>query len=59
MYRVWTVNANNTVSLMTDWMSRADCKRYIISRWGHWPPWACTSAAKSSIAFKRYHQVGE
>lgn len=59
MYRVWTVNANNTVSCTTDWMSRANCKRNIIGRWGHWPPWAYISSAKSSISFKRYHQMGE
>jgi len=56
-YRVWTKNASSSAprSIMTDWMTQSQCKRFITGRWGHWPPWAFVSACQSSESFVRYH----
>ncbi len=56
-YRVWTANANNTVSIMTDWQSYAECRKFIIGRWRHWPPFAYISQAKTERAFRVYNNV--
>jgi hypothetical protein len=58
MFRVWTVNAfAPRASCHTDWMSRAACRRHIIGRWDHIPPWAHVSACKSAESFMRTHNV--
>jgi hypothetical protein len=52
-FRVWTLNFNGGVSLMTDWQTLANCKKMILGRWGHWPPFAFMSAAKTAESFRR------
>jgi hypothetical protein len=54
-YRVWTKNIGDTVSIMTEWRSRSECKRFIIGRWGHWPPFAFISRCENAESFRRYH----
>lgn len=51
-YRLWTVNFNGTVSILSDWQTRGQCLRQIIGRWRHWPPWAYISTIKTADAFK-------
>lgn len=52
-YRVWTKNASsqNPLTCWTDWMTYAQCKKWIIGRWGHWPPFAYISQAQDSVSF--------
>ncbi len=58
MFRVWTINAfAPRASCLTGWMSRCTCRRYIIGRWGHIPPWAHVSACKSVESFQRTYNV--
>lgn len=52
-YRVWTKDFPNKVSCMTDWMTRAKCRRFILGRWGHWPPFAYISSAQTAESFRR------
>lgn len=56
-YRVWTKNASSRVPyyIMTDWQTYAQCKRFIVGRWGHWPPWAFISKAQDTATFVRYN----
>lgn len=54
-YRVWTKNFNGGVSIMTDWSTYAQCRKMIVGRWGHWPPFAFISACQDSKSFRRYH----
>jgi len=54
-YRVWTKNAFRSASPITDWMTRAQCKRFILARWGHWPCWAYISKAANLENFIRYN----
>lgn len=28
----------------TDWLSYRACRKYILGRWGHYPPWAFISS---------------
>jgi len=58
--RVWTKDAfgrkeGGNYTIMTDWISESQAKRFIIGRWGHWPPFAFISAAKDSDAFRRVY----
>jgi hypothetical protein len=55
MYRVWTKNWDESRSILTDWQTKAQCRRYIVGRWGHWPPFACISKAKNLDSFLRYN----
>jgi len=58
-YRVWTINYNyNNVSVMTTWLSRSHCKRFIIGRWSKWPPFAFISTCKSEESFRKTYRVG-
>jgi len=52
-YRVITSNANGSISIMTDWLTRAECRRFIVGRWGHCPPWAHISSSSSYDFLKR------
>mgnify|MGYP001583535124 CR=1 len=54
-YRVWTKNMNGTLSIMTNDTTYRKCRRFIIGRWGHWPPFAFISSAQDSSAFRRYN----
>jgi hypothetical protein len=36
-------------------MSHSQCKKAIIGRYGHWPPFAIISEAKTEQSFLRYH----
>lgn len=38
---------------MTDWMTRNDCKRFVLGRWGHFPPFAIISTIKLIEKFAR------
>lgn len=55
MYRVWTRNAFGNQLIMTDWTTKAKCRRFILGRWGHWPPFASISKAKDRETFIRYN----
>ena len=55
MYRVWTKDFNQSYTIMTDWQTYAECKRMIIGRWGHWPPFTYISKARSIQSFIRYN----
>ena len=46
-YRVWTKDAfKEYPTCHTDWLTKTECKKYILGRWGHWPGWASISTAK-------------
>ena len=51
-YHVWTLNFNDTVSRMFTG-SRAQCRKFIIGRWGHWPPFAVISQIEDPERFKK------
>ena len=55
MYRVWTKNINNEYSLMTDWITKTKCQKFIISRWKHWPSFAFISKAQNLDNFIRHN----
>ena len=55
MYRVWTKDFRGSYSIMTDWQTYAQCKKMIIGRWRHWPPFAYISKAKNAENFFRYN----
>lgn len=46
-YRVVTKNFGGSVSVMTDWQTRGECRKFIIGRWGHVPPFAFISRAQN------------
>ena len=54
-HRVWTKNWDGTYTIMNDWSTKGQCKKMILGRWGHWPPWAYISKAKSTARFIRYN----
>ena len=55
MFRVWTKNAFGSYPIMNDWTTKSKCKNLIVGRWGHWPPWAYISKAKTQESFIRYN----
>jgi hypothetical protein len=55
MYRVWTKDFNEKYIIMTDWQSYSKCRKMIIGRWKHWPPFAFISKAKTTESFIRYN----
>ena len=57
MYRVWTKNSSSTapLSVMTEWQSYRACRRYILGRWGHWPPFAFISRCETAESFRRHN----
>ena len=55
MYRVWTKDFDEKYTIMTDWQSYSKCRKMIIGRWGHWPPFAFISKAKTTESFIRYN----
>lgn len=52
VFNVWTLNSGGTVSCMFSG-TRAACRRMILGRWGHWPPFAIISTITSESNFKR------
>lgn len=51
-YRVWEKNTIiHTFLCVTDWTTRAKCKKYIVERWGFWPNFAFISRAKTEESF--------
>jgi hypothetical protein len=52
-YRVWHIIIGNEIMAYSDWMTYTDCKKSIIGRSGHWPPWAIISSAKTERGIKR------
>jgi hypothetical protein len=57
MYRVWTKDINGKYTVHTDWATRRYCKKVIYGRWGHWPPFAFISKAKTLDWFIRVNGV--
>ena len=51
MKRVWTKDFRMKYTCWTDWMTVAQCKNWIINRYGHWPPFAYISSAQTTDAF--------
>ena len=54
-YRVWTKDFGGSYTIMTDWMTRSKCKKFIIGKWSHWPPFAYISKAKTTDQFIRFN----
>lgn len=54
-YRVWTKNGDGSYSIMNDWNTWHFCRKLIINRWGHWPPWAFISQAKNRENFIKHN----
>jgi hypothetical protein len=57
LYRVWTKDVGGRYSTLSAWGTRSECKKSIIGRWGHWPPFAYISTAISTMSFRRYNEV--
>jgi hypothetical protein len=55
MYRVWTKDFPDRLYCHTDWQSYGECRRFILARWRHWPPFAFISKCQDSTTFRRYH----
>ena len=53
-YRVITQDFGNKVAILTDWTTRAACRRFILSRWGHWPPFAHISSGQINYLLRTY-----
>lgn len=56
-YRVWTYNIGDKVSVLTTWQTRAQCLAMILGRWGHFPPWAFISRARTAENFRRANRL--
>jgi hypothetical protein len=46
--RVVTRNHNGSYSIVHEG-TRPECKRFIIGRWGHWPPFAAITTRESNF----------
>lgn len=55
MYRVWTKDRRTNYSILSDWQTYGQCRKQIIGRWGHFPPFAFISKAKTKDSFIRYN----
>jgi hypothetical protein len=55
LYRVWTKNFGGNTSVLSDWDTKATCRRIILGRWGHWPPFAFISKCKTVESFRQYN----
>lgn len=55
MKHVWTLNFRDTESLVFSGTYHA-CRKYIIGRWGHWPPFAIISQIEDPQKFKRKYR---
>lgn len=58
MLRVWTINAFGPPTVWTDGMTRRGCERWIVGRWGHWPPFAVISGCKNRDSFEARYWKG-
>jgi hypothetical protein len=56
-YRVWTKDWDGGLTVLTDWETRNFCRKVIVGRWGHWPPFAFISQAKSRVTFMHANGV--
>jgi len=54
-WRVWTVDCNDRFTIHTDWSTRAECKKYILGRWNHWPPFAHISQCSTVERFRKLY----
>ena len=54
-WRVWAKNMDETVHCLTNWLSYAQCKTFILNRWNHHPPFACISKARTTKSFLEYY----
>lgn len=50
-YRVWTKDNGGKLTVHTGWLTKGQCIKHIIGRWGHWPAWTYISQAKNSDTF--------
>lgn len=55
MYRVWTKDCNGSVTILNDWTTKNKCLKSIIGRWGHFPPFAFISSAKTVEKFRQIY----
>lgn len=53
-YRVITEDANGGYSIMTDWQTRTACRKFILARWGHWPPFAHISSGRGEYLARQF-----
>lgn len=53
--RVWTKDFPDSVTCHTGWMHYRACRRYIKQRWGHFPPFAIISRARTEHEFRKYN----
>lgn len=58
-YRVWALSFKNTLDIITNWMTYSECKKFCLSRWGHYPPWSFISSAKNEETFRRKNNIKE
>lgn len=54
-FRVWTLNFNDTVSVMTDWTTLSRAHKFCVGRWGHIPSFVVISTCKTKSSFHKYH----
>jgi hypothetical protein len=47
-HRVVTRNFGDTYTVMKEG-TRAECRRFIIARWGHWPPFAAITTRTTNF----------
>jgi hypothetical protein len=52
-YHVVTRDHGDSYSLMFSG-TRAECRRYIIGRWGHWPPFAAITTRTRNFQHIRF-----
>ena len=53
---VWTVNSGSRITVTCTFAgTKSECRRHIIGRWGHWPPFAFLSTIQDeNKARKRF-----
>ena len=58
MYRVWTKDCGGSIAsytILCDWTTYSKCRKTILGRWGHYPPFAFISKAQTVESFIRYN----
>jgi hypothetical protein len=53
MYRVVTRDWGDKYSVMFEG-TRAQCRQYILGRWGHWPPFAAITTRTTNFQHVRF-----
>lgn len=57
LYRVITKDFGGGYTVMTDYKTKAQCKQFILGRWGHHPSFAFISKARTDASLQRYFGV--